>query len=168
MKLKKNNAEKLLTILHIEYTNIFDQKSRLESKSIGFLTIESLILSFALGILTVYLTKLDFQFDSKTKIMILIFVAIVYFGLLVILTSVLSLSPRLLQFIDDCDMAKKALDETKKDYAGSIVKSLLITNKNNKEVTQKISTYNDISFVFLTIDIGFVSIFIILFFIFMF
>jgi hypothetical protein len=165
MKLKNYNAEKLLTILHIEYTNIFDQKSRLESKSIGFITIESLILSFALGILTVYYSQKGIKFDCYSKIMILNFVAIVYFGILEILTSVISLSPRILHFIDDCEMAKKALDESKQDYAGSIVQTLLSRNKQNKEVTQRISLYNDISFVFLAIDIGLVAVFIVLFFV---
>jgi len=151
--------ELLIPILQNEYNNTFEQKAKLETKSIGYLTVISLILSLVCAIFIVSFPGFKIQ-DLKyiQKYTFLSSLCVIIFGIYTIISLLYSLFPRQIEYIR-ADKIQIPRNDDNEIFEKMVVMTYSEINKRNKKVVHKISESNEFAYWMLVLTVEYFILF---------
>ena len=146
-----HNLNEILEVVLMKYEEDFSRKSRIEAKMVGIITFLSLL--FVVSI-SVFLNFYNFETVSSNIIFLSLLLSLFsqfYFMVLSIAMSIIGYKTRNTCIIKINDLFEKWKSE-KKEFLGSVTKTLNEASNMNNNVNEKLTFYYDLSRLFLIIN----------------
>jgi hypothetical protein len=158
MEISNHNLNEILEVVLIKYSEDFSRKSRIESKMVGIVTFLSLLFAVSISIFLVLYSDLQIKNGYLIKILLLALFGQFFFMVASITMSIIGYKTRFTNSID-IDVLFKEWKTEKKEFLGSVSKTLNEASNQNNNVNTTLSFYFDLSRIFLIITFVFFILF---------
>ena len=158
MEVSNHNLNEIFEVVLIKYSEDFSRKSRIESKMVGIVTFLSLLFVVSISIFLVLYSDSPRKNDFVIKILLLALFGQFFFMVASIAMSIIGYKTRFTNSIDINALFREWKTE-KKEFLGSVSKTLNEASNQNNNVNKTLSFYFDLSRIFLIITFVFFILF---------
>jgi hypothetical protein len=141
----------LIDLALVEYQREYDRKSKLDSKTIGYITFISILMATSVGLFSLFFGGLR---DNLIKaISVILVFAEIYFSIWALVFALIAHKMRNTTNIMLDKSIERLWEMKDENMIGSILKTIIGVNKENSRTNKVIEEKNEITYMFLVISV---------------